>query len=394
MPQAGNSMEEGTIVAWKVKEGDPIAVGQVILDLETDKATMEYESPSAGRLARIVVPDGGTAAVKTAIAYLADSAADVDAFVAAGGPAPVQAAPAATDTAQPTIAAIAPAPATAPGGRVKASPAARHLAAEKHLDLNALAMVGSGPGGRILSTDLARAPKAVAPPAAAAGARDAAGAIRRPMSKMRRAIAAALQTSKQTAPHFYVRVTLDVGPLLAFHRIHKPATGCTVTDLIVLACGRLIGQNPLLRTRIDGQDLVEMPQANIGIAVGVEDGLVVPVVLGVDKLTIAQLAGETRRVVEAARHGRLENIGRGVFTISNLGMFGVEEFSAIINPPESAILAVGAAREAMLVKDGAARPGRVLTVTLSVDHRVVDGVAAAQFMAKLRETLEHPEALA
>jgi pyruvate dehydrogenase E2 component (dihydrolipoamide acetyltransferase) len=402
MPQAGNSMEEGTIVAWKVKEGDRIAVGQVIFDLETDKATMEYESPSAGRLARIVLPDGGTAAVQKPVAYLADSTADVDAFLAAAGhAAPAQAASPAADT---SVAAAAPATpslaAPIPGGRVKASPAARHLAAEKHLDLAGLAGAGSGPGGRILSTDLARAPGIPGTPAASgtpstpATTRDPAGAVRRPMSKMRRAIAAALQASKQTAPHFYVRVTLDVGPLLAFHRANKPATGCTVTDLIILACGRLIGANPAIRTRIDGSDLVEMPHADIGIAVGVDDGLVVPVVLGVENLTLKQLAGETRRVVEAARRGRLENLGRGVFTVSNLGMFGVEEFSAIINPPESAILAVGAAREAMLVQDGVARPGRVLTVTLSADHRVLDGVAAAQFAAKLRETLEHPETLA
>jgi pyruvate dehydrogenase E2 component (dihydrolipoamide acetyltransferase) len=162
----------------------------------------------------------------------------------------------------------------------------------------------------------------------------------------------------------------------------------------VLACARLIAQTPVLRSRVDGNDVVEFPHANIGIAVGVEDGLVVPVVLAVEKMTLAQLAVEARRVVEAARKGRLENIGQGVFTISNLGMFGVEEFAAIINPPEAAILAISAARTAAVVRDGAVGLGQVMTMTLSVDHRVVDGVAAAKFAQALRGQLENPESLA
>jgi pyruvate dehydrogenase E2 component (dihydrolipoamide acetyltransferase) len=187
-----------------------------------------------------------------------------------------------------------------------------------------------------------------------------------------------------------MRLTIDAEPLLAFHRDQKPQANCTLNDVIVLGVGRAIGEFPAVRSQMAGDDLVEFPHANIGIAVGLEEGLVVPVVLAVDTLTLAQLAAETKRIVDNARRGRLENIGQGNFTISNLGMFGVEEFSAIINPPESGILAVSAIREAVVVENGAIRAGRTMVMTLSADHRLVDGVLAAKFMARLKSILEHP----
>ena len=162
---------------------------------------------------------------------------------------------------------------------------------------------------------------------------------------------------------------------------------------MLLAVGKTVGEFSAFRSRIDGNDIVEHPAANIGVAVSVEDGLVVPVVLNIERLTLAQLAAESKRVVESARNGKIENMGKGVFTISNMGMLGVEDFSAIINPPESGILAISAVRESVLVKDGAIKAGRVMTMTLSVDHRVVDGALAAQFMAKLKVLLESPEQL-
>ncbi len=398
MPQAGNTMEEGTVIAWQVSEGDTIEVGQVICEIETDKATIEFEAPDAGRLARIVAQVDEPVPVKEMIAVLADTDADADAFLAAQGkggasPAAVAAGPAAqpaasaaaaptgSTVAQPTA---APAAVTAEG-RVKASPAARRLATERGIALAAVG-TGSGPGGRILSTDVAGAPVA----ARTAGNGQSTTERRVPMSKMRRAIGLNLQQSKQTIPHFYVRMSIDADPLLAFYREQKPQTNCTLNDAIVLAVGRAMGEFPAVRSQIQGDEIVEMPHANIGIAVGVDEGLVVPVVLGVDTMTLAQLAVEARRVVEAGRQGKLENIGKGNLTISNLGMFGVEEFSAIINPPESGILAVSAAREAVIVENGAMRPGRTITMTLSADHRVVDGVLGAKFMARLKEVLEHP----
>ena len=187
------------------------------------------------------------------------------------------------------------------------------------------------------------------------------------------------------------RGAIDAGPLFAFYREQKPKTNCTLNDCVVLAVGRAMAESPAVRSQTDGDEIVEYPHANIGIAVGVEDGLTVPVVLKVDTLTLAQLAPEAKRVVENARNGKLENLGQGNFTITNLGMFGIEEFSAIINPPESGILAVSAVRETVLVEDGTMRPARVMTMTLSADHRIVDGLVAARFLGRLKEILENPK---
>jgi len=392
MPQAGNTMEEGILVSWKVKEGDHIQVGQIICEIETDKATIEYESPDAGRLARIVAHEQDAIPIKEPIAFLADKDADVDAFLAAGG---VKATSAAAPSAQ--AAAALPAQAVAGAaearvsrgrspvtaeGRIKASPAAREIARQRGIDLASLS-AGSGPSGRILSSDVERAK-------VAAVVTGDGQPIRRPMTKMRRAIGLNLQRSKQTIPHFYLRLTINAEPLFAYYREHKPRTNCTLNDVVVLGVGRAMAECPGVRSQIQGDEIVEYAHANIGIAVGVEDGLVVPVVKNVDTMTLAQLSAEAKRVVENARNGKLENIGQGNFTITNLGMFGVEEFSAIINPPESAILALGTVRETVIVQNGAMRPGRVLTMTLSSDHRIVDGLLGAKFLGRLKEILENP----
>ena len=392
MPQAGNTMEEGIVLSWKVAEGDHVEVGQIICEIETDKATIEFESPEAGRLARIVAREDETVPIKEPIALLADNDADADAYLAAKGTtAAIAAAPSAGATAGSSAGAVAaraearvstgPSPVTAEG-RIKASPAARKIAQQRGIDL-ALLGAGSGPAGRILSTDVENAKVAAI---VSVDGRP----IRRPMPKMRRAIGLNLQRSKQTVPHFYVRITIDAGPLFAYYREQKPRANCTLNDCVVLAVGRAMAECPGVRSQIDGDEIIEYPHANIGIAVGVDDGLVVPVVPNVETLTLAQLAGEAKRVVENARNGKLENIGQGNFTITNLGMFGVEEFSAIINPPESGILALGAVRETVIVENGAMRPGRVMTMTLSADHRVVDGLLAAKFLGRLKEILENP----
>jgi len=314
----------------------------------------------------------------------------VDAFLAAGGPAAAVdvAAPAGAVAASPAVAVASesrvsrgPAPVTAEG-RIKASPAARAAASQRGIDLASIG-AGSGPGGRILSSDVEQAKGAVV-------VSGDGQPIRRPMPKMRRAIGLNLQRSKQTIPHFYLRLTINADPLFAYYREQKPRTNCTLNDVVVLAVGRAMAECPGVRSQIQGDEIVEYPHANIGIAVGVEDGLVVPVVKSVETMTLAQLSAEAKRVVENARNGKLENIGLGNFTITNLGMFGVEEFSAIINPPESGILAVSAARETVIVENGAMRPGRVMTMTFSTDHRVVDGVLAAKFLGRLKAVLENP----
>ena len=382
MPKAGQSMEEGTILQWRVQVGSTIQKGDVIFEIETDKATMEVEATDAGRLARIVVPEGGLLPVLRPVAYLAENDADVDAFIAAQGSgtsAQVSEAAAESHTKAPASIGVV-APAVTEGGRVKASPAARNLAAQRGVDLHTVT-TGSGPSGRILSGDVPTSGASAAPK-------------RRRMSQMRKAIARNLLQSKQTIPHFYVRLTVNAEPMVAFYREQKAQYPCSINDVIVLACSRVIGEFSAFRSRIEGDEIVESPSANIGIAVGIDDGLVVPVVVGAERMSLRQIGATTKRVAEAARGGKIEGMGQGCFTITNLGMFGTEEFAAIINPPEAAILAVGAVREAVVVKDGAMRAGKVCTVTLSADHRVVDGVLAAKFLARLKELLESPAQMA
>ena len=402
MPQAGNTMEEGTILSWKVSEGDRIEAGQIICEIETDKATMAFEAPEAGRLAKIVAPEGSTIAVKRPIGLLADDDAAAEAWLrhaessqAASGQrggsraaAATTTPPAASGTAAASAAPAAPSATTATG-RVKASPAARRLAKQRGVVLERIG-AGSGPGGRILSTDIEHAPAATAAPAASAPTAPG-EVVRRRMTKMRRAIAQNLTVSKQTVPHFYVRQGIDAEPLLNYYRQVKEHAGCTINDILVMAISRVMQQFPAFRSRLEGEEILEYSQANIGIAVGVDDGLVVPVLPGVDRMDLPTLAAAARSLVENARKGRVDNMGTGTFTISNMGMFGIEDFSAIINPPEAGILAVSAAREQVIVRDGAMRPGRVMNLTLSADHRIVDGMLAAQFMGQLKALLEAPQ---
>jgi pyruvate dehydrogenase E2 component (dihydrolipoamide acetyltransferase) len=211
---------------------------------------------------------------------------------------------------------------------------------------------------------------------------------------MRKAIARSMLAAKQGIPHFYMKLTIDAGPLHGFYRVEKQKYSCTINDIITLACARVIREFPAFRSRFEQDEIVEFPAASIGVAVGMDEGLVVPVLVGAEQMSLMQVALETQRIIEAARQGKVTAMGQGVFTISNLGGFGVEEFTAIINPPESAVLAVGAIREAVIVKEAGLRPGRVMTMTLSADHRVVDGLMAAKFLGRLKELLEAPESLA
>ncbi|MFA6134041.1 MAG: 2-oxo acid dehydrogenase subunit E2 [Phycisphaerae bacterium] len=391
MPKAGQSVEEAEIVAWHVKVGDRIKAGDIIFDVETDKATIEVEATDAGRISRIVLNAGETAAVLQPVAYLAEDDAAVDAYLAsapsAAKPAsgPTNAAPQAAAATAAVGEVSAQAPAVTSGGRVKASPAARKLADQRGIDLSAVG-AGKGPGGRILSSDVpTQAPARVAPVSGEV--------VRRRMSPMRKAIARNLLASKQNIPHFYMRATVDAEPMMAFYRSAKAKFACSVNDVVTAACARAIAEFPAFRSRVDKDEIVEFPGANIGIAVGMDDGLVVPVIVAAETMGLQALAARTRQIAESARKGKIEGLGQGVFTITNLGMFGVEEFAAIINPPEASILAVGAVREDVIVSGGAMRPGKVMTMTLSADHRLIDGLLAARFMARLKEILLAPEQL-
>lgn len=404
MPQAGNSMEEGTIITWNVKVGDIVATGDILVEIETDKATMEMEATDAGRIARLVAAEGDIVAVKEPIAFIAESDQDVDAYIAAsGGTAkeePKAAAPAPAPkpaAAPPRPAASKPAPrpvATTTGGRVKASPAARKMAKNRGLDLGAVG-TGSGPDGRILSTDVERIPAGASmAPVVVEPAQVVLGEpYHYEMTKMRRAIGKNLSFSKQNLPHWYIQLTIDADPMFKLYKQEKQRYAVSVNDVVVKACAVGLQEFPAFRTQISGNDMVEFPNSNIGVAVGTDAGLTVPVICGIEQMSLAQLGLESRRIVESARNGKVENQGKGVFSISNLGMFGVEAFSAIINPPEAAILAVGGIREEVIVKNGMMRPGRKMTMTLSMDHRVIDGYMAAQFFARLKELLEAPEQL-
>lgn len=369
MPKAGQSMEEGTILQWRKREGDRVEKGEILLEIDTDKAAVEVEAPESGVLRKILCAEGETVPVLQPIAILAGATDDI-----AGELAEVQSRP--------------EAPAV-PVDRPKASPAARGAAARLGVRLSSLG-AGSGPGGRLLSTDVAAAaPRATPGPAVA----PVAAVTARPLAGMRRAIARSMTVSKQGIPHFYVQLTIDAGPLYRFYREQKAQHACTINDIVTLACARVIRDFPAFRSRVEDDQVVEYPAASIGVAVAVEEGLVVPVVLGADSLSLVQMAGETQRIIEAARKGKVVAMGQGVFTVSNLGSFGIEEFTAIINPPESAILAVGAMRESVVVRDAGIRPARVMTMTLSADHRLIDGLMAGRFLSALRQLLEAPEQL-
>lgn len=383
LPQVGNSMEEGTILAWRVREGDRVQVGDVLYELETDKANMEIEAEVAGRIAKIVAPDGTTVPIQSVVAYLGEEGA----AIMDGPPAPpaASAGPHRQATTEQRVQPAGVEPSTPlEASRQRVSPAARRAAEALGVDL-ASVPAGSGPGGRVVRADVESAATQPAP-APVSGDRV-------PMSKMRRAIARNMQLSQQTVPHFYVRLTIDAGPLEAAYRQTKAQFTVSLNDFVVAAVARAVMEFPAFRQQADGDHTIQKGGANIGIAVGMDDGLVVPVLTGAENLSLKGIAEASRRIVESARHGKLEGMGQGVFTISNLGMFGVEEFAAIVNPPESGILAVGALRETVTVQGGALRAGKAITMTLSVDHRVVDGVLAAKFMARLRELLEDPAQL-
>ena len=393
MPDFGNSMEEGTIEAWNVKEGDAIAVGDVLCQVETDKAVLDYESPHQGRLARILVQTGESVEVQQPIAYLAGTDEELDAFLASANSTPAsglketRTARSGND-AKPAILppSVSPGPKIAPT-RVSASPAARMFAAERGIDVSDIG-VGTGPRERIVSSDVLKISSFDSTYAGDASAPVAANSA--PMSRIWSAHPSGLQESRPTVPHYYLRLTVDAERLMKVHSDNKTSTDCTVNDLIVLACAHALVSHPALRKGVEVDHTLELPGSNIGIAVPTDRGLVVPVIMDVERLTLKQIADESQRLITNSQSGKLENVGQGVLTVSNFGMYGIDEFTAIINPPETAILAVGAVREDVIVKDRSIRPGQVITLTLSADHRVADGMVAAQFLASLRELLEEP----
>jgi pyruvate dehydrogenase E2 component (dihydrolipoamide acetyltransferase) len=450
MPKLSPTMEEGLLSAWHKKEGDDVGIDDLLADVETDKATMEFRAFDQGTMLKLLVPAGANVKLGQPVAILGARGEDVSALAsqadATAAPAPAaapapqekpaqdhpetaeapQAAPAGAPSAvrKPVTANVlertsyAPEPAVdnggpSEGGRVLASPYVRKAAREMGIDLQGAH--GSGPGGRVVaadlesmrtrtSTSLTRLPAAQTP---SGGAPPGEEAELRPLSPMRKTIARRLTESKATVPHFYLSIDVDAAGLVTLREqinteLASSSEGKTngegsplkvsFNDLLIKACAVALVRVPECNASFTPDAIVIHKRVDISVAVAIPDGLVTPVVRRADQKSIVAIAREVRELASRARARKLkpEEMQDGTFSISNLGMFGIDNFAAVINPPEGAILAVGQVREVPVVRDGSVVPGKHLAMTLSCDHRVVDGAIGAAFLGELRRLLEHP----
>ena len=404
MPKLGLTMESGAISAWLVQEGQEVQKGQALLEIATDKVTMEVEAQADGILRKILVPVGEEVPVSTTIGVIAAADENIDSYVTAApsdpapspSPAPAttpsDSAPPATSAAAPTPTSPPPAPSVATDGRRphKTSPKARKIAAEHGLDLSGVS--GSGPGGRIVSADvLALVEQARTAPVPAPAP---VAAERIELSRAEQVAAERLTASYQQIPHIHLSMDVSAVWLQQFRTGYQlEGKKISFNDLIVKATARTLSEFPRVNSLAEGGHFRCVSQVNVGIAVAAEQGLVVPVIRDAAAKTIEEIALEGTRLIDAARRGQLrpDDMLGGTFTISNLGMFGVSRFTAIINPPQVAILAVGAIENRVVASGAdafAVRPQ--LTLTLAADHRVVDGALGARFLARLKEVLETP----
>ena len=428
MPALSPTMTEGTLAQWLKKEGDAVSAGEVIAEIETDKATMEVEAVDEGTLGRILVSEGTEGvAVNTPIALLLEDGEDKAALdTVAAGPAPAaqpaapEAAPAAEAPAETPSAAAAPA--RVDGQRIFASPLARRLAAEAGLDLAAIA--GSGPHGRIVKLDIERAikegvgkpapakpeparPAPEAPPRAAAAAagpdaRALADAYGLPYtevknSNVRKTIARRLTEASQTIPHFYLTIDCEIDALLDLRkqlnaRAADDGVKLSVNDLVIKAAALALRRIPGANAGWTDDAVLLFDRVDVSVAVSTDEGLITPIIKEADKKGLATISAEMKDLAGRAREGKLkpEEFQGGTFTISNLGMFGIREFSAIINPPQACILAVGNGEQRPVVRDGAVAVATFMSTTLSVDHRVVDGALGARYLAAFKAIIEDP----
>jgi pyruvate dehydrogenase E2 component (dihydrolipoamide acetyltransferase) len=397
MPKWGIEMQEGTVNGWHAAIGETVARDAPLVDVETDKIVNTVESPYAGTLRRILANVGDVLPVGALLGVYAEPAvgeAEIDAFVAAFRPVDASHEPAAPLTEAPAAVAAAPAAPTDTESRV--SPIARRLAERLGIDLAGIQ--GTGPNGRISKEDVEAAARRAAPPDAtpAAPAVAANAPTRVPLSATRRTIARRLVESKQTIPHYRLGRDLDAGALVArVGALRAAGVRVSINDLVLRATGLALARHPTLNGHLVGDEFLCYADADIAVAVSTPDGLMTPVLRAVNRRALAELAAEARDLAARARAGdlRREDISGGTFTVSNLGMFGVERFDAIINPPQVAILAVGAVREVVVVRDGAPCVAHALAVTLSADHRVIDGAVGGAFLATLAELVAAPDAL-
>ncbi|AYF77830.1 2-oxo acid dehydrogenase subunit E2 [Nocardia yunnanensis] len=418
MPRLSDTMEEGVVSAWLKQVGDQVKAGEILAEIETDKALMELEAYEDGILERIIAEAGTTVAIGEPIALLGDGSGASAAPAAGNAPAPAaEKAPADTAPAAAPAPTAAPAPSapaaesagapavSADGERKRTSPLARKVAKELGVDINAV--TGTGPNGRVTKQDVENARSTAAPAASAPAAQAQAPAAvapatgdyeEIPLTTIQRVSAQRLTESKQQAPHIYLTSAIDVTELLAFRaQINKTLeeTGSgkvSVNDLLVKAVATTLRLDPAVNVSFAGDKLLRHKAINIGIAVATDAGLFVPVIHDADRKSVSAIAAEGKEKAGRARDRKLkgEDMSGGTFTISNLGMFGIEQFTAVINPPESAILAVGAAQDELKLGGEKVVSRKILRVTLSADHRSIDGAVAARFLQQLKELIEHP----
>ncbi|GAB4567143.1 MAG: pyruvate dehydrogenase complex dihydrolipoamide acetyltransferase [Anaerolineales bacterium] len=401
MPKLGFDMAEGLLVRWVKQVGEPINKGDVLAEIETDKATVEVESSASGVVLSHIVDQGTVVPVNAPIAVVGAEGEKVDAPAAAPKPeAKAEEKPAAPT--QPTAAPVAQASAPADNGPVKASPLARKIA--KDNGINLASIQGTGPGGRVVRKDVEAAlssgqPSAVSRPSTPITNYQLPVSTEDkviPTTKLRQAIGRRLVESKQTIPHFYVTHEYKMEAVMEMRKQINAYLGenekISVNDFIIKAVALTLRQFPNLNATIKGNEIIQFGHVNVSVAVTVPGGLMTVVVKDADVKSLRQISGEIKEMAARAREGKVkpEDVDGSTFSTSNLGMYDVEEFIAIVNPPEAAILAIGSAKETPVVVNGEIKIGSRMKATISVDHRVSDGAEAAQFMQKLAEFLENP----
>jgi len=413
MPQGGQDIKEGRVLRWHKAEGDPVKKDEVICEVETEKAVFEVKSPMDGVLLKIVVPAGKVAPIFSTIGFVGQVGESVvledeaDAVAEEKKPAAAEKAESGIDVA--ALREKVAAKGKGRQGRVKASGRAKKLADQRGIDISLVE--GTGPKGRIVEKDVlaflekgpavaeavavaAAEPQPTAAPAPAAALRGQTV----PMNRMRKVIARRLQQSKQTIPHFYVTVTVDMTDAIrqreALNAKADKEGKISLNDMVVKAAAIALGEFPQVNCKIDEESIIYLEEINIGVAVGLDEGLVVPVLPEVDTLSLKGIAKKTKELVNLAKAGKQASLTPGTFTISNMGMLDVDNFVAIINPPETAILAVGSVRKNLVVAaDNSFQVRDTMCMTLSADHRAVDGVLGSKFVNRIKYGLENPQTL-
>lgn len=405
MPKLSDTMEEGVIAKWNVKEGDTVEAGDIIAEVETDKATMDVEVFDGGTILKIVPGEGDAVPLGGLIAIIGDAGEDISDLLAgdSGSGAGAESTPAKQEEKEEeTPTPTSEASSTSDDGRVKASPLAKKIAADKGIDLNTVN--GSGPEGRIIKKDVETfTPSGGLTKPAATTSASTPVAVRTfesleskeiKVSQMRKVIARRLSESKFTNPHFYETIDIDMKAAFAARKAMNEANDVRISfnDIVVKACAIALTRHPAINSSWLDDIIMQHGDVNVAVAVAIDEGLMTPVINHADKKGLAEISAETKQLAGLAKDRKLQpdQMEGSTFTISNLGMFGIEEFTAIINPPNACILAVGAIRDVPVVENGAIVPGKRMKVTLSSDHRVVDGAKAAEFLNTVRNLIENP----